>query len=60
MTYKGPQRPATKDRVRDRLAEGRRSRLQKWATNAVRTPPGALLVVDRQVAVDVLDLLEET
>jgi hypothetical protein len=40
------------------LGENAQARLRKWAEQAVRTPAGAQLIVDRQVALDVLEVFK--
>ena len=59
LDYKGPQRAATRRRVRARADLGRRRRLRKWAAFHAQAAPGSQVPCSQQVAVDVLGLLDE-
>lgn len=56
--YKGPGRRRTRARVRAHADASRRARLRKWAERRV-VAPEQVAPTDRQVALDVLALLEE-
>lgn len=60
MAYKAPQRKQTRARVVQQMLDHRDDRLRKWAEGGARTPVGATLLANRQVATDLLGLLEET